>query len=188
MNLVQDALDVVRAVTPTLCTALGGPLGSLAGNLLSKGIGAIIGKRDATGNPAPATQKEVEAAILSGDPQTLVALKQIEADLQKHMADLGIEEEQLAAQDTASARAREVAIKDATPKIIAYIVILLVLVAEGSMFFFGQPKGMDGVVLGRILGTLDSALMLILGYYFGSSMGSQAKDVTLAGLAKQAQT
>lgn len=188
MNLIQEALSVVSTLAPTLGTALGGPLGGLAGGLLAKGIGAVIGKKDAAGNAAPATQKEIETAILGGDPQTLLAVKQVEADLQKHMADLGVQEDQLRFQDTASARAREVAVKDATPKIIAYVVIILVLVAEGSMFFVGQPKGIDGVVLGRILGTLDSALMLILGYYFGSSSGSQAKDVTLANLAKQAQT
>jgi hypothetical protein len=47
------------------------------------------------------------------------------------------------------------------------------------MFFLGQPKGIDGVVLGRILGTLDSALMLVLGYYFGSSAGSAEKTAAI---------
>lgn len=187
MNLIKDAAVVLQTVAPKLGLALGGPLGGLAGGLLSKGIGLILGTKDAAGNPAGATQKEIEQALIGGDPATLVAVHNIEADLTKHMADLGVEEEQLAYADTANARGREIAVKDSTPKIIAYLVIVLVLIAEGSMFFVGQPKGIDGVVLGRILGTLDSALLLVLGYYFGSSAGSASKDSTLANLAKQAQ-
>lgn len=185
MNLVKDAAAVLETVAPKLGLALGGPLGGLAGGLLSQGIGRLLGKQDASGAPVPATQKEIETALIGADPQTLLAIKNIEADLAKHMADLGLQEEQLKYQDTANARGREIAVKDWTPKIIAYLVIVLVLIAEGSMFFVGQPRGIDGVVLGRILGTLDSALMLVLGYYFGSSAGSASKDVTLANIAKQ---
>jgi hypothetical protein len=36
-----------------------------------------------------------------------------------------------------------------------------------------------------VLGTLDAALMLVLGYYFGSSAGSAAKDETIKNQAAQ---
>jgi hypothetical protein len=166
MNFGQTAKSILATVAPLLGTAIGGPFGGLAGALLSKALG--------TTDP-----KAMEAAITSTDPDILLKLKQADTDFQTQMKALQISEEKLSFDDTANARAREIAVKDWTPRIIAYLVILLVLVAEGSMFFVGQPKAMDGVVLGRILGTLDSALMLVLGYYFGSSAGSSNKDSTI---------
>lgn len=171
MNFGQTALQVLRTVAPTLALAVGGPFGPLA----AAAIHAALGTTD---------QKSAEAALLNATPDQLLALKKADQDFQVRMKELGIEEEKLAFDDTANARARETAVKDWTPRIIAYLVILLVLVAEGSMFFVGQPKSMDGVVLGRILGTLDSALMLVLGYYFGSSAGSSNKDSTILSLSK----
>jgi hypothetical protein len=167
------ALQILRTVAPTIALAVGGPFGPLAATALS----AVLGT-------PPGDSKAAEAALLTATPDQLLALKKAEDDFTVQMRTLGIADEKLAYDDTASARAREVAVKDNTPRIIAYLVILLVLIAEGSMFFVGQPKGMDGVVLGRILGTLDSALLLVLGYYFGSSAGSAKKDSTISDLAK----
>ena len=105
----------------------------------------------------------------------LLALKQAEADLQKHMADLGVQEDQLAYADRDSARKREETVKDWTPAMLAWLVVGLTVAGEGLMMFYGTPKTVDPIVLGRVLGTWDSALMLVLGYYFGSSAGSAAK-------------
>lgn len=173
MTFSAQALQVLRTVAPTIALAVGGPFGPLAATVLSKVLGT-----------PPGDSKAAEASLLTATPEQLLALKKAEDDFQVQMRTLGIAEEKLAYDDTASARSREIAVKDNTPKIIAYLVITLVLVAEGSMFFVGQPKGIDGVVLGRILGTLDAALMLVLGYYYGSSAGSAKKDSTISDLAK----
>lgn len=164
MNFGAKALQVLKTVAPTLATAVGGPFGALAGSVLS----AVLGT-------PPDDPKAMETALLTATPETLLALRKAEQDFTVRMRELGISEEKLVYDDIANARGREIALKDWTPRVIAFVVILLVLIAEGSMFFNGQPKGLDGVVLGRILGTLDSALMLVLGYYFGSSAGSAAK-------------
>jgi len=166
MNFGQKALQILRTVAPTIALAAGGPFGPIA----AAAIHAALGTAD---------DKSAETALLNATPDQLLALKSAEQAFQVRMKELGIQEEQLVYTDIANARAREIAVKDWTPRIIAYLVIVLVLVAEGSMFFAGQPKGVDGVVLGRILGTLDSALMLVLGYYFGSSAGSSNKDSTI---------
>jgi hypothetical protein len=175
MNLGQKALQVLRTVAPTVALAVGGPFGPIA----SAAISAVLGT-------PPGDDKAAEAALLTATPDQLLALKKAEDDFQVQMKQLGIQEEQLAYADTANARNREINVKDYTNRIIAYIVITLVLAAEGSMFFVGQPTGVDGVVLGRILGTLDSALMLILSYYFGSSAGSSNKDSTIRDLTSDA--
>jgi hypothetical protein len=170
-DFADNVKNIIKTVAPVLGTALGGPLGGLAGGLLSKALGAA----DGSGNIVPATQKQIEAAILGSDPATLLALKQCEADLQKHLQDLGVQEDQLAYADRDSARKREEVVQDWTPRLIAWLVVILTVAGEGLMMFYGTPKTVDPIVLGRVLGTWDSALMLVLGYYFGSSAGSAAK-------------
>ena len=59
--------------------------------------------------------------------------------------------------------------------ILAIATVLIVGAVEGRIFFHGMPPGLDGVVVGRILGTMDSALMLVLAFYFGSNVGA-ARD------------
>lgn len=67
-----------------------------------------------------------------------------------------------------------------TTHILAFLTVLIVGTVEGLFLHFGIPSGMDGVVVGRILGTMDSSLMLVLSYYFGSSSGSDRKNILLA--------
>ena len=168
------ALQILRTVAPTLAIGALGPFGPIAAAAIHLALGTD-----------PTQPASAESALLTATPEQLIALQKGDKDFALQMKTLGVQEEQLAYADTANARGREIATKDNTPKIIAYLVIVLVLVAEGSMFFVGQPKGMDGVVLGRILGTLDSALILVLGYYFGSSAGSASKDKTISDIAKE---
>lgn len=181
MNFKQLATSI-GSFAPTLAAMLGGPLAGTAVAALEQALGLKTGA-----GPEAITQV-VQAGAMT--PDQLVAIRAADQkhaevigqqgiDLAKLNADHDIAFAKIDADDRASARGREAALKDWTPRVIAYLVILLVLIAEGSMFFVGQPKGMDGVVLGRILGTLDSALMLVLGYYFGSSAGSSNKDSTI---------
>lgn len=173
LSLGAKALQILRTVAPTLALAAGGPFGPIAAAAIHLALGTD-----------PTQPASAETALLNATPDQLLALKKAGNDFEVQMKTLGVQEEQLAYADTANARAREIAVKDNTPKILAYLVITLVLIAEGSMFFIGQPKSIDGVVLGRILGTLDSALIMVLGYYFGSSAGSAKKDSTISDLAK----
>lgn len=175
MNFGDTLKQFVGTIAPLLGTALGGPLGGYAGSL----IGKALGVND------PNNQKAMTAAMASATPDQLLALKKADQEFAAKMKELEVDEEKLAYDDRANARAREIATKDSTPKILAFAVCALVVLAEGGMMLLGQPKGVDGVVLGRVLGTLDSALMLILSYYFGSSIGSKAKDDALADIAKQ---
>lgn len=166
----EKARDVIAAIAPTLGTALGGPLGALAGTMLSTALGG--------------DSKAAETAILSGNPDALLKIKQAEMDFKAKIAELGVEEDKLHFDDVSNARNREVTVKDSTPRYLAYGIVVLVVVLEGLLLFHGQPVLVDGVVLGRIMGTLDSALMLVLSYYFGSSASSQGKTDALAKIAQ----
>jgi hypothetical protein len=167
------ALDVLKTVAPTLATALGGPLAGAA-------TGILIGKLG--GGDA----KAAETAIASADPETLVKLQQIDADFKAKMEELGVQEEQLAYADTASAREREMAVKDWAPQILGYTVVALTLILEGAILMgWNGGSKVTGEVIGRILGTLDSATLLVLSYYFGSSVGARRSAAALADIAKQ---
>lgn len=174
MSFADTLKSFVSTVAPTLGTALGGPLGGMAGTFIANALGV-----------KPGDSKALQTAMLGATPDQLLALKKADQDFAGKMKELEISEEKLTFDDRANARAREMAVKDSTPKIMGFAVAILVVVAEGSMLIWGQPKNVDGVVLGRILGTLDAALMLVLSYYFGSSVGSKEKDATLADIAKQ---
>jgi hypothetical protein len=164
---MANAAGIFKAVAPWLfagaSTLLPGPLGQAAAK-----IGAIIGKPDLK----PDIQS-ISAAVASATPEQLAQIRAADQQHELDMQKAGFEhvEDLLNAEyaDTANARAREVAVRDNTPKILAYGVSILVLLVEGFVLLHGIPKLVEPVIAGRILGTLDSALILVLGYYFGSS-------------------
>jgi hypothetical protein len=183
MSSFSDAASaVISTVAPLLGTALGGPLGGLAGGLLAK----ALGKKDpATGVVVPAAVKDIEAALTGGSPETLIALKQCEADLQKHMADLNVQEDQLAYADTDSARKREEAVKDRTPSVLAYAVTVGFFGVLGFLLWNGKPA-VGGDVMLVMVGSLGTAWTGIIAYYFGSSASSKQKtDGLISAIAKK---
>lgn len=167
------AKKIIATVAPLLGTALGGPLGGTAGYLLAKALGG-------------GDVKTADAAILSADPQTLLSLKKVESDFKSHMAELGVEEDKLAYADTASARQREVELKDHTPAILAYLVTVGFFGSLGYLIVYGAPKtnGGGGEAFLLMLGSLGTAWVTIIAYYFGSSAGAVRKDKALADIAK----
>lgn len=51
---------------------------------------------------------------------------------------------------------------------IAILVVMITLSMEGAVMF-GHKPDIDAVLLGRILGTLDAALLMVLSFYYGAS-------------------
>jgi hypothetical protein len=172
-SLGQTAKQVLATVAPLLGTALGGPFGGLAGTMLSKALG--------TTDPS-----KIEAAITSTDPDILLKLKQADNDFKTQTEALQISEEKLSFDDTASARAREMTVKDHTPAILAYFITAGFFAVLGYMMVKGAPatNGGGGEAFLIILGALGAAWTGVISYYFGSSAGSVQKDKTLADIAK----
>lgn len=55
---------------------------------------------------------------------------------------------------------------------IALIVVLATLGAETLYLFVGTKADIPEVLIGRILGTLDAALVVVLSYYFTASIAN----------------
>lgn len=175
--------DVLKKAFPfiSIAASFGGPLGAMAASAVGKAIGA---------DKAPAATSDAIATAIAGalgDPSQRAALIEAEHSFALQMAELGYknaeELEATAAADRANARNREIQVKDWTPRVLAFVVVSLCFGFEGLYFRHGAPPTASPELIGRILGTLDSALILVLSYYFGSSAGSERKSELMATMS-----
>lgn len=160
--------DTIRNVAPGIGRALGtlGVPGAAAFAAVSQ---ALLGKPDAT-------EAQVAARVANWAPADELAMKAAEQKFMLDQIDKVIALEQVDAGDRANARAREVSAHDITTRILAYSVMVMlgvamVMVAVGPV----PPANHDAV--SRLLDLLYAAVVSVLGYYFGSSVGSRIKDV-----------
>lgn len=160
-----DWKSIVRAVAPTLATALGGPLAGSAIAILGE---KLLGKADAT-------ELEVAEMVMAGQPETLTQLKKIEADFKLEMERLSINLESLNQQDRADARDREIKTNDVMPKLLAGFLVLGFFGVLYSVATNEIPQNSENVWY-LLLGILGGAFTQVMNYYFGSSAGSAEKN------------
>jgi hypothetical protein len=180
-SMASGALQVLKAVAPTIADTLAGPFAPLVDPIMQK----LFGTTD---------PKKVSTALLNATPEQLLALKQADASHAEAIAQLGIDRDKLAFDDTANARAMQVAIKDPTVSRLAWLVVGGFLMATiGTLIgLFAWPdraksllSGEAGLFFGTVFGYLSSEAKQAAAFYFGSTAGSQAKDDTIATIAKQ---
>ncbi len=173
MSTWDDIKPWLAKIAPMLGTAIGGPLGGAAGAIVSSALGA----KDASPESLAAA---IKTGALTGEQ--MLALKKAEQDFQIQMTALGYKDAEALAEldfkDRDSARAREIAVRDKTPMILAatYTVGFFAILAR--MLVKGVPKD-GGEALLILLGALAAGSAQVLSYYFGSSSSSAAKDVML---------
>jgi hypothetical protein len=169
----------IRKAFPYISAAasLGGPFGVMAANVVGKAIGA---------DKAPeATSDSIHAAIASamGTQEGRQALLKAEQDFQAQMAELGYKDvetlEQIAAADRASARDMQVATKSWIPGALA-ISVTLGFFGLLTLSAMHAPPSSSEKVLDVMTGSLGTAWIMVMGYYFGSSAGSAEKTKLLS--------
>ena len=148
--------DWLKTLAPLLGTALGGPLGGAAASFIADKLG-IQDK----------TIEAVSEVLNSGkmSPDQIAQIKLAEIDFKKFMADHDIKLEQIAVDDRKSARDMFSSTHSLTPSILTWIIVTITLAAEGALLFNQVPPGADPIIIGRVLGTMDSALVLVLGFW-----------------------
>jgi hypothetical protein len=184
MNVKSILGTIGKTALPALAAAVipGGPLLGIAAKFISDKLG---------GAPIQPTPEAIDKAINDAhatDPEALLKLQDSDHAFAEYMAKLGVDSvakiEELSNQDRASARAREIAVKDKIPAILSVGVTVgffgcLIMLAFAQV----QPAAHD--LLLTMTGSLGTAWIGIINYYFGSSSGSAAKtDI----LAKQVQS
>lgn len=179
---MADIKGVLQKLFPFISAAasLGGPLGTLAANAVGKALGV-----DNVGSDSSA----IASAINGATPEQVLSLQKAEQDFQVQMAQLGFQNiqqlEQIAESDRANARAREISVKDWTPRVLAGGVTLGFFGVLAFMLMRGVPAESRDV-LEIMLGSLGTAWAGVMTYYFGSSAGSDEKTKILAAAANPA--
>ena len=163
--------DVLKPVATTLATAIGGPFAGMA----VEAIGSALGLDKPT---VDTVTKALTQGHLSGEQ--IAALKAAEQAFILRCKELDIDVAKLASEDRKDARAMLIATRARTPAALSWLVILGTFVMYGYMLAYGKPAGLDDVVLGRMLGTLDMAFGVVLAFWLGTSHGSRTKDEALA--------
>ncbi len=174
----SDILPALAKLAPTIAAAAGGPLAGTAVNAIETALGM-----NKSSNELGQRQDDLAAAIAGATPDQLLALKKADNDFQVQMAELGFKDAEaikmLEVQDRDSAREREVNIKDWTPRALAggvtagFFAVLLYMMTHDVPITTKD-------VLNIMLGSLGTAWVSIIAYYFGSSAGSSEKTRLLA--------
>lgn len=160
---------------------------AMAGGPIAIAAAAAVGS--ALGLDKPPAPDKIEDAITAAqvrDPEALFKLQAAEHDFQLQMERLGLDSavkiEEISAADRASARAREIAVHDVTPAILAYSILFGFFLLLGLLVFHAVPPE-SREVLSAMTGILGGMALGVKEYFFGSSAGSRRKSETLDKIA-----
>lgn len=76
--------------------------------------------------------------------------------------------------------------KQYMPAVISMMVLVGTFTLYGTLLVFGNPGKLDDVLLGRILGTADTTLAMVMGYWIGTTARAQQKDDIIKELSTTA--
>jgi hypothetical protein len=181
MSFTDTLKSFAGTVAPTLAAALGGPLAGTAVSYIASALGCN-----------PSNQKALQTAMATATPDQLLALKKADQEFAAKMEELGIERDKLAFDDTANARAMQMSAHDPNVARLAWLVIggfLIISLAQLACMVFAPdavaklPQA-GWLLVGSISGYLANEAKQAAAFYFGTTAGSQAKDATIADIAK----
>lgn len=177
-----DFKKMLGAVAPMLGAAFGGPLGGAAATAIVSKLG--LNKADGTPvDPGDAKQLQDALTPLMGNPDTLLKLKEADAEFTTTMTKLGFDNEQalekIAADDRASARQREVQVRDYTPEVGFYLLLVTFAFFMRWLFKWEVPAGNKAIAY-TMVGSLGTLVSLAATYFYGTTRQSKEKDVLLA--------
>lgn len=161
--------DILAGLAPTLASAILGPLGGVA----VAAIGKIFGIE-------AATTAQVSKVFQDGrmTPEQLTAIKELEMKYQNDEKERGFKYSELTFKDSADARAMQVATKSNVPAALAALVTTGFFSILIFMILKSDYKPTEPLLV--LLGALSTSWTMIVGFYFGSSHGSQVKSELLA--------
>lgn len=166
-------MEFLKTILPTLASALAGPLAGGAAAFFADKLGLSEKTVDA-----------VVSAVRGATPDDIIKMKQIDLELRKTYTEAGVKLEEVAAADRDSARKREIATADKTPRNLAYLYGFAFFMVIGSQILMGingivMPSGVEKT-LDMLLGVLTGMVLGSKEYFFGSSSSSMMKNELLA--------
>jgi len=163
-NIVRIDMNWLAQIAPTIATALGGPLGGIAYEAVSKVMG--ISQDDA--------KKMLDDGKLTADQ--IASVQQAEIALKAKAQELGLDFEKLTVEDRSSARTMQSNTHSWIPPFLA---VGITVGFFGILYALMTDKVTKSDELMIMLGSLSTAWTGVIAFYFGSSAGSQAKDQLL---------
>ncbi len=165
-DLGKAAGDIIRGAAPGLAAALGGPFAGLAAQALIDNV--LPGGDVAT----------VGAKIAAMSPADIAMLKKVENDFIVAMEQAGIDRTKLVYADIANARDREKTLRDWVPATLGLMITFGFFGIVAYMCLRALPSANEQV-LTYMLGSLNTAWISVVAYYYGSSRGSDKKTELL---------
>ena len=161
--------DILKALAPTLASAVLGPLGGVA----VSAIGKIFGIDNAT-------TESVSKAFQDGKltPDQLAEIQKLELQYQNDEKERGFRYAELEYKNTDSARQMQIVTKSPFPAILSGGITLGFFGILGWMLY--DPNVVNSPPLLIMLGSLGSAFGAVINYWLGSTKGSQDKDHVIA--------
>lgn len=157
----------------------GGPFATMAAASLGKALGIDTPES----NPDAIADVMAKATL---DPLERAKLIQAENEFKLQMATLNInhedEIEKIAAADRDSARNREIQVRDKTPQVGFYCLLLGFFGALSLLFWIPIPDPNKATIYGMI-GSLGTLLITAATYYYGTNASSSRKTELLAQAA-----
>ena len=166
---------IIGTVAPTAATMLGGPLAGMATRELSQ---RLLGKDSSD-------ESEIEQLLLSGDPDAMVRLKEVESNLKTRMKELEIDANRINMEDRSSARRRQVDMHDWTPNVLGVGIIIGYFVTQYIIFTKVELTEDLMPVVMRMLGILDAMILAVIYFFYGSSSGDKDKEHAMEDLLKR---
>jgi hypothetical protein len=161
---MSDWIETMEKLAPTVASALGSPVAGMAISALESALG--MSSED--------VKQTVEANKLTAEQ--VASIQQAEIAIKAKAQELNLDFSKLAYDDKANARDMQKTVKSWVPPFLAIAVTLGffgILVALMLKLTAQNPE------IDIMLGSLGSAWVGIISFYFGSSAGSQAKDQLL---------
>jgi hypothetical protein len=173
-----DFKKLITSVAPMIGSALGGPLVGAATITLLRKLG-LEGKVD------PEDEAAVQQAIipLLNNPDILIKFKEADDEFRTTMHSLDINSEKdlekLAVDDRASARQREIAVRDYTPEFGFYLLLGVFGFFLRWLCKYEIPAGSRDIVF-YALGAITTLLTSAGNYFYGTTRSSSKKDAAIA--------
>ena len=173
----------IKAISPILASAIGGPLASCAISFLATAIGSQE-------KPVP---KDGLVNLLSlMNPETILAVKRAELDFQKFTMENDLEENQNMYEDMHDARemASKLTVKPQIVMSIIFVIGYFATLITVMVMMTNMPKDSNPFILGvfsTLLGVLTTAVPQILSFWFGSNKSEQERNISGISLQSDLQ-
>lgn len=184
-----DWKSLVKAVAPTIATALGGPFAGLGVRALSE---ALFGTPD--GN-----EEDIAAAMATATPEQIMAIKQADQEFAVRMKELDVDLDKAFIADTSDARhifAENRGVFNLGIVILITFALVMAAVLWGSFQIMTGGITIKDVAIvatvaglvGTVVGYVAANAQQVVSYFFGSSRGSADKTAAMSAAVSRIGT